>query len=407
MSEQYFSPPPISGACDKGLDAYSHYTDQLLGYGPDLRALFDAADATPDCALLQAHAAALHLAFESSEGWQMAKPYLKRMQQARKNIHPQEAMFCEAVALWSKRDWRSALAHLMALTEQWPNDIVALKWGQYHAFNLGDQKSLLALGERAIRHFSGAPYVHGLYAFALEQSHDLEGAEQQARKAVEIALDDAWAHHALAHVMETRGQAEEGANWLEHCTHLWDAKGVFIREHNWWHLALFYLQLGNHNRVLEIYDQHLWGEWPEFPQEQIGAASMLWRMKLSGIDGGSRWQPVLEQARLRANDKLFAFHDLHYLFALISAGEEKEVSSHINSLEQLAMTPNACPSWRAALPAAHGILAYARGDYAEAETCLATALPKLEQIGGSHAQRAIFNETLRAARSSKSSAGVL
>ncbi len=73
---------PISQADSTAARAYDDYVQEFLGYGPDLRSLFDCADANPGCALLQAHAAALHLAFEASEGWTSAAPYLAAMRTA-------------------------------------------------------------------------------------------------------------------------------------------------------------------------------------------------------------------------------------------------------------------------------------------------------------------------------------
>ncbi len=401
MNSYAFSLWPITHAQPRDLEAYQHYIHQLLGYGPDLRDLFEAADANPDCPLLQANAAALHLAFEASEGWSLAETYLGAMERAiagAKTALPEnEKSFCRAVQAWAAKNWPQALVLFSDAAKAEPRDIVALKWGQYHAFNLGDQQNLLALGARAEKHFPDAPYVKGMLAFALEQTHQYEAAEAMALAAVEIALDDAWAHHAMAHVMESTGRIGEGVQWLERCAHIWDGKGVFIREHNWWHLALFHLHLGNQDRVLEIYDQHLWGEWPEFPQEQIGAASMLWRMKLSGIDGQERWQPLLDQARKRCDDMLYPFHHLHYLFALASVGEKGEAEAHLAAMERHADKAN-CPAWGAAVPAARGIVAFARGDCATATHCLSHALPKLNAIGGSHAQRAIFNDTLAVAQ---------
>ena len=141
----------------------------------------------------------------------------------------------------------------------------------------------------------------------LNKTTALSEAEDEGLRAFEIAMDDAWAHHAVAHVMETQGRAKDGARWLDHCAHTWREKGVFIREHNWWHAALFRLAaLGAHDEALQIYDKYLWGAWPEFPQEQIGAISMLLRMELRGVDVGERWTPVVKQARMRSGEHIFA-----------------------------------------------------------------------------------------------------
>jgi len=47
---------------------------------------------------------------------------------------------------------------------------------------------------------------------------------------------------------------------------------------------------------------------------------------------------------------------------------------------------------RVAVPAAHGLLAHARGRWADAADHLALALPGLASIGGSHAQRDLFEQ---------------
>ena len=381
--------------------AYDEYCHELLGYGPNLRNLFIAADAAPDCALLNANAAALHLAFEGREGWNDAAPYLALMNNHLAATTEHENIFCRAINAWAAHDFRASLELFQQIASDWPEDLVSIKWGQYHAFNLGDQAAMLALGERAVSACRDKPYVHGLYAFALEQNHDMRAAEREAQHAVEIAIDDAWAQHAGAHVMETERRIAEGATWLGHCAHIWDAKGTFIREHNWWHTALFHLALGDHDKVYEIFDTQLWGEWPEFPQEQIGAASLLWRLELHGIKAGTRWQPVTEQALARSGDHIFPFHDLHYLFALTQAEDNLCAENHVSAMRQKAETcsKETAEAWqKAGLPAAEGILAFSRGDAEAAVHHLEKALPHLGMIGGSHAQRAIFHQTCAVAR---------
>ncbi len=391
---------PLTGDTDaaRGYDAY---VGELLSYGANLRAFFAVADQAPKSAFLNAHAAALHLAFEGKEGWTNAAPYLARMDAGERGANERERLFCRGVALWSSYDFAAALAALDELTVRWPADLCAIKWGQYHAFNLGDQTALLRLGERARIAHSGRPYVHGMIAFALEQNHRLAEAEVEGLRAAEIALDDAWAHHAVAHVMDARGRAADGVRWLDHAAHAWEGKGVFIRDHNWWHAALFRLALGRQDEALAIYDARLFGEWPEFPQEQIGAASMLWRLQLRGAEVGRRWSPVVAEARRRVGEHLFPFHDLHYLIALECGGRLGESDAFLASMERhaAARTGPAALTWsEVCLPAARGLLAFARSDFEPAAIRLAAALPRLTAIGGSNAQRHLFVETFQAAK---------
>ena len=401
MSIHDLSSLKITNGDQSVLDAYEAYCLELLGYGANLRDLFTAADAAPDCALLNANAACLHLAFEGREGWADAQPYLAKMAKQYAYLSEHEKLFCEAVSSWSEYNFARSLTLFEEIAMRWPVDLIAIKWGQYHAFNLGDQAALLRLGRRAVETHEGEPYIHGLYAFALEQNHQIKEAETEALRAAEIAIDDAWAHHAAAHVMETEGRAADGAKWLAHCAHIWDSKGTFIREHNWWHAALFHLALGEHETVFDIFDTRLWGEWPEFPQEQIGAASMLWRLELQGVDAGDRWRPIIDQARERSGEHIFPFHDLHYLFALTRSDSDQDAEQHFQSMQKRAheCCEKTAPAWKnGGLPAAEGILAFSRGDMEQSAQKLEQAMPYLGYIGGSHAQRAIFHDTYAIAK---------
>ncbi len=396
---------PISNACRTAAAGYDFYVREFVSYGSRLRDLFAVAEATPDSALLNAHAAALHLAFEGAEGWSHAAPFITRMRQSENGMTDRERLFAAAVESWAAKNYRRALKALDELTVRWPADLCAIKWGQYHAFNLGDRRALLRFGERARIVFEDQPYAHGLIAFALEQNHRLDEAEEEGFRATEIALDDAWAHHAVAHVMETRARPREGARWLDHCAHTWDCKGVFIRDHNWWHAALFRLALGKPGEALAIYDQRLWGAWPEFPQEQIGAVSMLWRLEMRGVDVGARWRPVLDQVRRRAGEHILPFHDLHYLFALARAGEPGEADAFLASLTRHAEDAEGASKafWReTGLPAARAVRAFAAEDFETAAESFAKALPTLEQVGGSHAQRHLFIEAFERSASAAS-----
>lgn len=386
----------ISGANAEAARGYNRYVTEFLSYGANLRELFEIADENPGAPLLNAHAAALHMAFEGAEGWDFAAPYLKRMRDHANSANDREQLFCAAAGAWALKDFAGALTFLDELTVRWPADLCAIKWGQYHAFNLGDHAALLRFGQRAAIVHEGAPYAHGMIAFALEQNHRLREAEQEGLHAAEIAIDDAWAHHAVAHVMVTEGRAKEGARWLDHCAHTWEKKGTFIRDHNWWHAALFRLALGKHDEALAIYDARLWGEWPEFPQEQIGAVSMLWRLELRGADVGNRWAPVVEQARLRAGEHLLPFHDLHYIYALARAGNDGEAEQFLASMRRHAdqLDGDAGLIWGGVcVPAAECLVDFIAGNYDSTAAKLVPVLPKLQKIGGSHAQRHVFVET--------------
>ena len=58
-------------------------------------------------------------------------------------------------------------------------------------------------------------FVLGAYAFGLEETGDLGRAEDVGREALARNPRDAWATHALAHVMETANRQDEGVAFLK------------------------------------------------------------------------------------------------------------------------------------------------------------------------------------------------
>jgi predicted Zn-dependent protease len=66
----------------------------------------------------------------------------------------------------------------------------------------------------------------------------------------------------------------------------------------------------------------------------------------------------------------------------------------ISAIKQKASAPGYDQDvWRSvALPACEGLLAYTRGDYETTVRQLGLALPRMAEIGGSHAQRDLFEQ---------------
>ena len=88
------------------------------------------------------------------------------------------------------------------------------------------------------------------------------------------------------------------------------------------------------------------------------------------------------------------FLDLQYLYGLARAGAP-QADQLLANIETFAPAAPAAArnAWqRVAVPAARGLLAHARGRWADAADHLALALPGLAGIGGSHAQRDLFEQ---------------
>jgi hypothetical protein len=194
-------------------------------------------------------------------------------------------------------------------------------------------------------------------------------------------------------VLLTQGRLAEGHAFLQEMSATWTGLNSFMVTHNWWHQALFALELDRADEVLDIHDRHVWAEVKEYSQDQINAVSLLARAELAGIDVGPRWQELGGFLAQRAHDHVLPFLDLQYLYGLARAGRVDAAQGWLASIEaHAARRPGEeAVLWqRVCVPAARGLLAHATGDWKTAVEALGHAMPRLVEIGGSHAQRDLF-----------------
>ena len=350
--------------------------------------------ADDDSTIVQACAAALHLFAESPEGPPNARPHLARAHARAHGANERERGFARAVQAWCDDDVGAATAQLDALLRAHPRDLAALKLAQYLHFNLGDARSMLRVALGSQDAAADVAYLHGMTAFGLEQCHRLRDAERAARRAIDMQPDEPWAHHALAHVMLTEGRIAEGRAFMHEVSPTWVGLNSFMETHNWWHLALFALEQRDDAAVLALYDDHVWGVCKAYSQDQAGAVSLLARLELAGVGVGARWDDVADHLAPRTHDQVQPFLDLHYLYGLARAGRG-EADELLRAVEAFAPRAPALTrdTWQhVAVPACRGLLAHARGDYTRAAEALAEALPHMEAVGGSHAQRDLFEQ---------------
>ena len=166
--------------------------------------------------------------------------------------------------------------------------------------------------------------------------------------------------------------------------------------HLWWHLALYYLSQGRDAQALEMYDHHCWGIAKSYSQDQVGAVSLLARFDIAGIAVGERWQDMADYLAERADDTVQPFLTLQYLYGLARAGRP-QAEALLDAVRGYATQAPAFNRdvWQdVALPACEGLYAYAKGDYDRAWQRLAGAVPRMGEVGGSHAQRDLFEQIL-------------
>ncbi|MGL6042826.1 MAG: hypothetical protein ACRC1J_02795, partial [Sandaracinobacteroides sp.] len=245
---------------------------ELLTYGLDAAVVFRAAEADPDFAEAQALAAALHLFAMSPAGQAAATPFIARARLLAPAATPREQRLVAAITAWHCGDTRLALQQHLAIAAEFPRDLVSARIGMFHQLNRGDFAGMRRLTGSLLAANSDVSHVLGMHAFALEQTGETQEAERLGRDAADRAFDP-WAEHAVAHALERQGRAAEGVAFLAPRGESWSRCSSFLQTHNWWHLALFQLELNRPDAALDLYDRRVWGVRKASCQDQANAVS--------------------------------------------------------------------------------------------------------------------------------------
>jgi tetratricopeptide (TPR) repeat protein len=196
-------------------------------------------------------------------------------------------------------------------------------------------------------------YALGYHAFALEENRRFDDALALAERAVALNPRDAWAVHAIAHVHYERG-----------------------------------------GRLFES----VFGRIPiAIASDLQDSVALAWRLDLFGRPDPRRWAQLGAAARRWLDMPRLPFHDLHVGMALAAAGDWGNAALQLDRLRQRGAKSKNPTLAGVVVPLMEGLHAFARGDYAAAVARIEPVEGRIVEVGGSHAQREVFHDTLLAA----------
>jgi hypothetical protein len=353
--------------------------------------------AAPEFAM--AHILKAHLFGLSTEPQATKEAKAILSQVAALRLSAREASHVAALDLMLAGQW-SAAAHALARHGiTYPHDIVAVQSGHLMDFFCANARDLRDRIARALPKWSvdmpGYAIVLGMYAFGLEESGDYGRAEDAGRRAVDLQPLDCWAHHAVAHVMEMQGRADDGIGWMIAREPQWSGDDNLFKVHNWWHRSLYHLELGQSDEVLALYDGPIRKGRSMLALDMIDASALLWRLHLTGVDVGERWNELASSWDSHADGRTYPFNDWHAAMAYLGAGRHSEVDRIVAAYRNTNVASDVA-HWgqQTAVPLVEGFAAFWRGDYRAAADRLFRARFIANSFGGSHAQRDIIDWTL-------------
>jgi hypothetical protein len=352
---------------------------------------------SPDFVMAHALRAWLHLLGTEPTGVDVARDALATAWKLPATA--QEQGHLAAIRHLIDRRWNAASQVMEDVAIEYPRDLLALQVGHQLDFFRGEARMLRDRIARALPSWSNSiPGYHtmlGMHAFGLEECGDYTAAEVAGRTAVALNARDSWAQHAVAHVMEMQGRQQEGIAWMTGNTDGW-SRDSFFAVHNWWHVALYNLDLGNAEEALKLFDGPIYGAKSRIVLEMIDASAMLWRMHLRRIDVGDRWQAVADAWEPVKDAGNYAFNDAHAAMAFVGAGRKESLARVIEAQKETMQRDddNAMFTRKVGHPVVLAIKAFGDGNYAETLWRLREVRNIASRFGGSHAQRDVLDLTL-------------
>ncbi len=388
----------VSGANTTGVQAFEQASHELRCYINDPVASVDRAiAAAPDMVMAHVLKAWMHLMGTEPAGLPVARAC--HQAGAALPANERERGHLQAIRLVTEGLWRDAGRVLEDVSAAYPRDALALQTGHLIDFFTGDSRMLRDRLARALPAWDlKVPGYHaalGMHAFGLEETGDYARAEKTGRRSVELEPRDGWGQHAVAHVMEMQNRPRDGIAWMRANPDAWSRDSSFA-VHNWWHVAVFHLEVGDVDEVLRLYDGPINGKRSRIILEMIDATALLWRLHLRGVDVGNRWEALADDWAPVATAGNYAFNDVHAMIAFVGAHRGKAQRAVLES-QRHALTgsgDNVLFTREVGYPAALAIQAFGDGNYAECVRLLRPIRSYAHRFGGSHAQRDLLDLTL-------------
>lgn len=389
---------PVTLSCQSELDDWNGVIHGFLSHGTQTPVHLGAVlAANPEFAMGHAARGLFSLMMGRKELWSVAEDASAAAHRAAAthDLTARERGWTAALDAWLQGSLSGAVAEMEAILCANPADTLSAKVSHAIRFILGDGPGMRRSVERVLAAYGPdhalRGYMLGCHAFTLEETGEYAAAERTGLQGLQYAPDDAWGLHAVAHVYDMTADPDAGIRLIEDNCGAWTHCNNF-RYHVWWHKALLLMDRGDSDTVLGLYDSHIRADKTDDYRDIANATSLLMRLELEGVDVGHRWSELADFAQERTDDGCVVFADLHYMLALSGAdrGDAKTAMTQRFARDARASGEMASRVADPGLAAMAGLNAFAEGRYGDAFVNLAAARPKLQSIGGSHAQRDVF-----------------
>jgi len=306
--------------------------------------------------------------------------------------HPWERSYVDAVTRTVDQGRWPAMPTWLAHHDEHPGDLMGASVVAFLLVMCTDADGDAEAERRIARSASVVgddPVLLGFLAMAAQDRGDLDTGHRLATRALELDPTGFAGGHPLAHVYFECGDHVNGLAWLDSWLPTTDQEAFFGR-HLVWHSALHHLAVGDADGALARYPR-CGGS--DAGGRLVDGPSLLWRCQMLGIvpSGTDPGSPRVSELAAGFMDGVpFTFIGVHVALALATAGDADGLRRFAHNARGFD-----APGASTMLPdLADGLAAYVEGDHVRAADSLRRFEAHQWLVGGSHAQREVFEDTL-------------
>jgi hypothetical protein len=365
-------------------EALRRYHDQRSG---DVERLRQVIEQDPGFAVGRATAAVMG-AFGSDFD---AQAEIKAAEQGRADHDWERSFLAAARSLVDGGMW-GAQAQWLAHHDAYPGDLVGMTIAAFTLLMDTDPEHEAEAKrrlERTMAVVGDDPALLGFLGMFEQDEGNLDRAHELATRSLELDPSGFAGGHPMSHVYFESGDHGGGLAWLDPWLATTDSEATF-KGHLVWHGALHALALGDGDGALERYP-HCGGS--NAGGMLIDGPSLLWRCQLVGHvpSGVDPLEPRVSELATPFRDGVpFTFVGVHVALALATAGDADGLRRFAHDARSFEP-----PGAAEILPGlSEGLAAFVEGDHTKASAALLRLESRLWQVGGSRAQREVFEDTL-------------
>ena len=389
---------PLTTASEAAASAYRDGFDLLLAAWNGADDAFDRAiTADPDFALAHVARARLHATFGRGAE---ARACVQRARDLASHATERERSHIHIIASAIEGKPAQALAEAERHLDTYPRDALVLllllgAFGLYAFSGRSDHdQARLTICDRHAAHYGEDWWFLAYHGWANTEAGHTDLGLEKCRRSLKLRRENGHVAHALAHTYFEQGGAAAGnaflSGWLDQ-----HPRSGFMHWHLTWHRALLCVEAGDCDGAFRIFQEQIRPAVSDAPPINVvsDGASLLWRLLLDGREiPRTHWDEIVDYGDRRIPTAGSHFIDLHYVLAA-AMGDGAKLDRRIAEIEQLHANGRMAPG-PVMLGLCQGARAMAAGNDTAAIRILEPLMADVVRVGGSHAQRELWEDML-------------